>query len=115
MTRVKICGITNSEDMACALDAGADYVGIVREPTSPRYVDNPSSLAKIVIGRAAVIGVYGPFIDNGYVDVFDSIQTFSNAPLPCLLRVIRLGEPGVDNSVDGIEGPILLDAYSGDS
>ena len=99
MTLVKICGITNRADMEAVLDVGADYVGIVREPSSPRYVENPSELIALAAGRAAVIGVYGPFRDNGYVQLFDSIQTISPVPLPNLLRVVRLGEPGVENPV----------------
>ena len=115
VTLVKVCGITNRADMEAVLDAGADYVGIVREPSSPRYVENPSELVEIAASRAAVIGVYGPFCDNGYVQLFDSIQTISHVPLPNLLRVVRLGEPGVENPVDGVEGPILLDAYQQDA
>jgi phosphoribosylanthranilate isomerase len=112
MTRVKICGITHADDMRVALDAGADYVGIVREPSSPRYVENPTELASIAAGRAAVIAVYGPFLDNGFMQVFDSIQTFSDVELSNALRVLRVGCTPVDNPVEGIDGPILLDAYS---
>lgn len=38
MTRVKICGITRPEDGDKALELGADALGFVMEPTSPRYV-----------------------------------------------------------------------------
>ena len=111
MTRVKICGITNSEDMEAALVAGADYVGIVRAPSSPRYVDNPEALVNQAAGRAAVIAVYGHFTSDSYVQLFDSIQTISDVPIANLLRVVRFGEPGVENPVDCGAGPLLLDAY----
>lgn len=39
MTRIKICGITNSEDAAFACQAGADALGLVFYPPSPRCVD----------------------------------------------------------------------------
>jgi phosphoribosylanthranilate isomerase len=37
-TRVKICGITRREDLAAAVAAGADAVGFVFYPQSPRFL-----------------------------------------------------------------------------
>ena len=37
-TRVKICGITRPGDAVAAADAGADAVGLVFHPPSPRYL-----------------------------------------------------------------------------
>lgn len=112
MTRIKICGITNVEDLAAVLDAGADYVGIVRVPSSPRYVENPTELAALAAGRAAVIGVYAEYNEDRFVEVFDSIQTFSQTSRPNVLRVYRLGETPVENIVGSANGPLLLDAFS---
>ena len=36
--RVKICGLTRRTDLEAAVNAGADYVGLVRYPKSPRNV-----------------------------------------------------------------------------
>src|SRR5690349_2851815 len=37
-TRVKICGITRAQDARGAADAGADAIGVVFYPPSPRYL-----------------------------------------------------------------------------
>jgi len=38
VTWVKVCGLTRTEDVAAAVAAGADAVGIVLIPSSPRFV-----------------------------------------------------------------------------
>jgi len=38
MTRIKICGITREEDLSAAARLGADAIGLVFYPKSPRFV-----------------------------------------------------------------------------
>ena len=49
MTRVKICGITSAEDALAAVEAGADAVGLVFVPGTPRFV-HPDAAPGILRG-----------------------------------------------------------------
>ncbi|MEO9167923.1 MAG: phosphoribosylanthranilate isomerase [Aestuariivirga sp.] len=57
MTQVKICGLSTAETMQAALDAGADMVGLVFYPRSPRNVSlaQASALAAQARGRAKIV------------------------------------------------------------
>lgn len=56
---VKICGLSTADTMAAALDAGADYVGLVFFPRSPRHVsfDQARALADQARGRARIVAL----------------------------------------------------------
>jgi phosphoribosylanthranilate isomerase len=59
MTRVKICGLTTPGTLDAALDAGADMVGLVHVPASPRHVSlvDGALLAARARGRAALVAL----------------------------------------------------------
>lgn len=40
-TKVKICGITRAEDAELAIELGADFLGFVFVPESPRFIEHP--------------------------------------------------------------------------
>jgi phosphoribosylanthranilate isomerase len=53
---IKICGLSTTDTMAAALEAGADMVGLVFHPKSPRFVSLAvaADLAEMARGRALV-------------------------------------------------------------
>lgn len=60
---VKICGLSTPETLEAALTAGADMIGLVLHPKSPRFVDmeRAASLAAMARGRAEIVALIVDF------------------------------------------------------
>lgn len=58
-TEVKICGLKTAEAMQVALDAGADFVGLVFFPPSPRNIDigEAVALADMARGKSKIVAL----------------------------------------------------------
>ncbi len=58
--RIKICGITDPEDAEMAVDAGADLIGLIFIPGSPRRLDlkTAEAIAERVAGRCERVAVF---------------------------------------------------------
>lgn len=58
-TAVKICGLSTPETLLAALEAGADMIGLVLYPRSPRNVtvEEAAVLAEIVRGRMRIVAL----------------------------------------------------------
>ena len=61
-TRIKICGVTTVEAARSAVDAGADAVGLVFAPTSPRRI-LPGLAIKIASELPPFVSPVGVFLD----------------------------------------------------
>src|SRR6185437_8030440 len=77
MPAVKICGLTDPESVAAAVEAGADYVGFVFFPPSPRAV-TPEAAATLAGAVPAHIRRVGLFVDP------------DEAAIEAVLRAVRL-------------------------
>jgi len=82
IVKVKICGITNYEDAAVALDMGADLLGFNFYPKSPRFV--PPEKAREIISRLP------GFIDIAGVFVNESMEQIQETKNLCQLDWVQL-------------------------
>lgn len=127
-TRIKICGLTRPEDVRAAVNAGADAVGFVFYPPSPRNV-SVARAAELAALLPPFVSAVGLFVNP--VPVFVN-EVLSAVPLQFLqfhgdetnaecaryrmpwIKAARM-RPGVDLLEFALSHPgasgILLDAY----
>jgi len=73
---VKICGLSTSATLAAALDAGADMVGFVFFPKSPRHVDwgKARALGGQARGRAKIVALTVDADDDALKRIVDALS-----------------------------------------
>jgi phosphoribosylanthranilate isomerase len=79
-TRIKICGITRVEDALAACAAGADALGFVFHPPSPRHVA-PDTARQIVAALPPFVCAVGLFVDR---EADEIERTLEHVPLDML-------------------------------
>jgi phosphoribosylanthranilate isomerase len=68
VTAIKICGITNMEDACLAATSGADAIGFIFHPPSPRYV-TPEIVKKIIEELPHPVITVGVFVNLDVAEV----------------------------------------------
>ena len=74
MTKVKICGITTIDDARVAVQAGADMIGLIFYPPSPRFV-TPEQAHTIVAHLPPGFPAVGVFVNESVDTVTRIVQT----------------------------------------
>lgn len=113
MTKVKICGLTRLEDALAALRAGADFLGFILYPPSPRAV-SPEQVAEIaaklrrtlpdLFARPAPPLLVGVFVNNEARETAELLAR-------CSLDLAQLsGDEGAEEVID-LSSPLYGMAY----
>jgi phosphoribosylanthranilate isomerase len=79
-TRIKICGLTRLEDVQNAVAAGADAIGLVFYPKSPRYIA-PDAAARLIAAIPPFITSVGLFVNATTEEI---AATVAQAPVSLL-------------------------------
>jgi phosphoribosylanthranilate isomerase len=126
--KLKVCGITLLEDARAAIDCGAEYLGFIFYPKSPRYI-TPTA-ARAIIERAPdnIISV-GVFVNEPRPEDVDEILRVSGArmaqlhgdesPAYCagvgaerVIKALRVGDDfDARRVLDYPASAVLLDAF----
>ncbi len=126
-TRVKICGITNAEDAAAAVDAGADALGVVLAPSSRRVTLEQAAQALALV--PPLVSRVGVFVDPTADEVREAVRRLRldlvefcgdesrevciESPVP-VLKVIHVGTAFDTESVEpyrGLVAAFLFDTH----
>ncbi|MBN1392498.1 MAG: phosphoribosylanthranilate isomerase [Sedimentisphaerales bacterium] len=130
IVKVKICGLTNYDDAAAAIDMGADLLGFNFYPKSPRYI-KPEKAAKIIRKLPAFTDIVGVFVNEPIEKIqevrelchLDWVQLHGDeAPAFCnqfrtldvkIMKAIRVKDQrDVESAENFFTDAILLDAFN---
>ncbi len=125
MVRVKICGLTQEEDVHAAVQYGADAVGFVLEPASPRFVSDREELLELLqcvppyVSRVAVFGQLHDQPDEiwRHVEAVQFVPGAERARIPLWVRrviAVRLRTEADVHTALRLQGEadaLLVDAY----
>lgn len=96
---VKICGITNPEDAKAAAARGADAIGFIFWPPSPRFVE-PELARSIVAALSPSIAAVGVFVNQPSAHINDVAARVG-------LRAVQLHGEETETFAGEISRPII--------
>lgn len=127
MVRIKICGITNLEDALFAVDEGADALGFVFYPKSPRYIQ-PENAERIIKRLPPFVTPVGVFVNEGLKKILmtvritgircvqlhgdESPELIDRIPLPVIKAIRVKGMDDIEQMKNFNPSSFLLDTYT---
>jgi phosphoribosylanthranilate isomerase len=135
-TEVKICGLSTQETVHGAIEAGADYIGLVFYRRSPRNVEiaKAADLAELARGRARIVALIVDASDALVHDIVQSvrpdflqahgseaperisaIKTATGIPVIKAIKVEKESDLSLIRDYDGIAEMVLLDAKTSEA
>ncbi len=99
MVRVKVCGITNPEDAAVAVEAGADALGFIFVEGTPRFV-TPEQAGAIIGRLPPFVTPVGVFWDHPRGHVKAVAET-------CGLRALQFHGDETPDDIAGYDLPVI--------
>jgi phosphoribosylanthranilate isomerase len=132
-TRIKVCGITSTEDAKGAIQIGVDAIGFIFAENSPRYI-SPEKAKEIVTQLPPFIHFVGVFVDKDPIEIQEIIEycglsyvqlhggedaeycrKLAQAATPCMLiKAFRVGSRTMAADFTSYEDSVkgfLLDTY----
>jgi phosphoribosylanthranilate isomerase len=108
MTKIKICGITREDDAMFCAECGADFLGFIFVPSSPRHIE-PENAAAIAAGLRAsgkspkLVGVFSDAST-------DYVREISNV---VGLDIVQLHGAESDDDIREIQVPAIKTLHVG--
>lgn len=72
--QIKVCGLTSSRDALACVAAGAQAIGLVAYPKSPRCID-ARTMRRIAAALPAAIITVGVFVDATFEHIMQTVRT----------------------------------------
>jgi phosphoribosylanthranilate isomerase len=110
MTKIKICGITNEADALFCAEAGADFLGFIFVPSSPRHIEpeKAGEIAKRLRETANAPKIVGVFQDASV----DYIREIGNV---VFLDLVQLHGSESDEDIREMDMPSIKTLHVGDA
>ncbi|HEX7681358.1 MAG TPA: phosphoribosylanthranilate isomerase [Thermoanaerobaculia bacterium] len=110
MTKIKICGITREDDALFCAECGADFLGFIFVPASPRYIEPEKAGA--IAARLRESGHAPKFVGVFHDASADYIRVISSVSG---LDIVQLHGSETDDDISALGIPAIKTLHVGES